>query len=105
MVDYNSLKTEEERKFATYYGEFNCCFKTLRGLKEIKKIIEDNLHFYRFSQEYGTKKDFFEVVGRFANKKVLVEFVEGSFGNVNNNFICGDDNWVFLDEMFVDNKF
>ena len=105
MVYYNSLKTEEERRFVEMHGKNNCYIKKLKHIDEIEKIQISNSDIY--CNEDGTiDNHFLDFAKMYANKEVLVYHSTYPNGSLNDNFICGDEHyWVFLDEMFVDSKF
>ena len=104
MVYYNSLKTEKERSFVAFHGEKNCFIKTLENINIIYEIMLSSPEIYN-DDDRDPDQDFYKVAKKYASKEVLIVHTEYPNPILNNNFICGDDNWVFIDEMFVDGNF
>jgi len=104
MVNYNSLKTEQERRFVILHGELNCFIKRLENLNVLYELMQASPDIYFDDKGFPDEK-FCELAKKYAGKEVLITHNEYQNPSWNDNFICGDDNWVFIDDMFVDSNF
>lgn len=105
MVDYNSLKTEEERQFVILHGAENCYFKKLGSAEDIIDFLDLYSSFY-IDENGFINEEYIKVAKKYGGKNVLIARKFYYLETEAVNHICGDDYMCdFIDDMFVDSKF
>ena len=104
MVNYTSL-TFDEQTFVIFYGAKNCYKKRLKNIKAIYKIMVSSKQIMYFDEDGIISDEFFKVAEKFAGTEVLIYHHDYYNFAPNCNIVCGDNNFVFMDEMFKDDDF